>query len=112
MRGRLVEKEDRGASHNRSRDGDPLTLPAREPDATLTDERVEPARKPTHELVAMGRPARGFDLVTGSARPSERDVLGDGAIEQEIVLEHDRNVLTPIAEAHRREVATVDRDAP
>src|SRR5688572_23265296 len=79
-RRRLVEKKQRCVGEDGARDRDALTLAAGELHAALADDRVEPAREPTHELVAVGDAARGFDLVARGLRLRERDVLGDGAV--------------------------------
>ena len=43
-------------------------------------------------------------------RPREGDVLGDRAVEQEVVLQHDAEVGAVIAQPHRGEIAAVDVD--
>ena len=41
----------------------------------------------------------------------ERDVLGDRAVEQEVVLQHDAEVRAVVAQLHVVEVAAVDEHA-
>ena len=61
--GRLVEQQQRGVLQEGAGDGDALALPARQADAAISDQRVEPLRQLLDELAAAGR-FRGLpDLV-------------------------------------------------
>ena len=92
-RRRLVEDEDAGIRQDGARDRDALPLAAREPDAALADDRVVLLLEPLDELVAVRDVADRLDLVAPGVRPRVGDVFRDGAVEQEVVLEHDAQVL-------------------
>ena len=61
-RRRLVENEDLGVGQNRARDGDALTLSARQAHAALADDGVVPLLERLDELVAVRDAADGFDF--------------------------------------------------
>ena len=53
-----------------------------------------------------------LDLVARGVRPGVGDVLGDRAVEQEIVLQHDAEMLAVVAQLDRGQVVAVDEHAP
>jgi hypothetical protein len=53
-----------------------------------------------------------LDLRARRVRAGEGDVLRDGAVEEEVVLEDDAEVAAVVPEADRGEVVAVDEDAP
>ncbi len=101
----------RGIGENRARDGDPLALPARQPDAALADDGVVALLERLDELVAVRDAADRDDLVAVGVRPRVRDVLGDRAVEEEIVLQHDAQMLPEVAQLDARQIAPVDQHA-
>ena len=70
-RGRVVEDEDSRIDEQRARDRDPLSLPARERDPALADDRVVAVRQLLDELVRLRR-ARGRLDGLVPARPAAR----------------------------------------
>src|SRR4051794_27069405 len=62
-RGRLVEDEDARVREDRSRDGNPLALPARKLDAALADDRLVALLEAFDEFVGMRNAADAFDVV-------------------------------------------------
>ena len=88
-RGRLVEHQDARVGQDRARDRDALALPARQLDAALADDRVVLLLEPVDELVGVRDAADLANLLQRRVRPAVADVVGDGAVEQEVVLEHD-----------------------
>ena len=88
-RGGLVEQEDRRVAHDRPGDRHPLALAAREPAAALADDRVVTVREADHEVVDLGGPGRGLDVLVAGVGPAEADVLADRGVEQEALLKHD-----------------------
>ena len=89
----------------------PLSLAARQPHAALADDGVVALLEGFDELVAVRDPADRDDLLAGGVWPRIADVLRDRPVEQEVVLQHDAQVLPVVAQAHPREVAAVDQDA-
>ena len=83
---------------NRARDRDALPLAARQPHAALADDRVVALLERLDELVAVRDPADRLDLLARRVRPGVGDVLGDRAVEQEVVLQHDAEVLAVVAQ--------------
>ena len=107
-RRRLVEDQDSRVGEDRARDGDALPLSAGQLHAALADDRVVALLELLDELVAVRDAATRLDLLARGVRPREGDVLGDRAVEQEVVLHHDAEVRAVVAEPERREVAAVD----
>src|SRR5439155_27334535 len=107
-RGGLVEDQDAGVGEDRAGDRYALALPARQPHAALADDRVVTLREAADELVAVGDAADVLDLGAGSPRPRERDVLGHGAVEQEVVLQHDAELRAVVVQLEIGEVPAVD----
>ena len=97
----VVEDQDARIGENRARDGDALALSAREAHAALADDGVVAELELRDELVAVSDAARLADLLHRGARLRECDVLANGAIEQEIVLQHDAQVRPVLAELER-----------
>ena len=60
----------------------------------------------------MGDAGHGFDLGARRMRPRERDVLGDRAVEQEVVLQHHAELRAIVGEPNRVEIAPVYHHAP
>ena len=60
----------------------------------------------------MRDPAHRDDLLAGGVRLREGDVGGDRPVEEEVVLEHDAQVLAEVAKLDAREVRAVDQHAP
>src|SRR5260221_2834208 len=97
-RGRLVQDQDAWIGEDCPGDRDALALTARELDATLAHHGVVLLFEALDELLAVRHAAHGADLLRRGVGPRERDVLGDGAVEQEAVLEHDAEVAAVIAQ--------------
>src|SRR6478752_391772 len=75
-----------------------LTLATRQAYAALADDGVVPILEGLDELVAVRDAADGFDFFPTGVRPRVRDVFGDGAVEQEIVLQHDAEMRPIVAQ--------------
>ena len=110
-RRRLVEDQDLRVGENRARDRDALPLAARQPDAALADDRVVALLEALDELVAVRDAAHRSDLLARGVRLRVGDVLGDRAVEEEVVLQHDPEMLAVVAQLDRGEVVAVDQDA-
>src|SRR5438445_738212 len=83
-------------------------LAGRQFDPAFADDRVVTLLEAADELVAMGEARRSFDLGTRRVRPGETDVVGDRAVEEEVVLEDDAEPVAVLAELEPRQVAAVD----
>src|SRR5688572_23833860 len=111
-RRRLVENEDPRIGEDRASDRDPLALPPGQLHTSLADDRVVLRLELVDELVAVCDSTHCAHFVVGCIRLRERDVLLDGAVEQEVVLHDDAKVCSVVAEAQRRDVAAVDENSP
>src|SRR5690606_17700283 len=80
-------------------------------DAALADDGVVAAVEALDELVAVGDAGGGADLFDAGAGARARDVLADGAVEEEVVLEDDAELGAVILEPDGGEVLAVDQDA-
>ena len=109
-RRRLVEDQDPRVGQDRARDRHALALAARQLHAALADDRVVLLLEPVDELVGVRDAADRPDLLEGRVRAAVADVVADGAVEQEVVLQHDAELRAVVAQPDRREVAAVDED--
>ena len=82
----LRVKRERAGEH------DALLLPAREARAALGDDRVEPLRQASDEVVELGGLYRELD-VRILHRIAERDILAQRKIEHDAVLEDEADLL-------------------
>ena len=85
---RFVQDQNSRIGQNRTRDADALALSAGQLDAAFTHHRVVLFFEAFDELLAMGDPAGLTDLLARGARARKPDVVGDGAVEKEILLHH------------------------
>ena len=110
-RGRFVEHEDPRIGENRPGDRDALALAAGQLHAALADDRVVLVIELLDELVTVRDACHFLDLLPRRVRPGERDVLGDRAVEQEVVLQHHAELRAIIGQRHGREVAAIHEHA-
>src|SRR6266545_4047208 len=94
----LVEDQHARIGENRARNRDALPLSPREAHAALADNRVVLLLEPFDELVAMRDPADRLDFLARRVWIAVRDVLGNRAVEQEVVLEHDAELRPVVAQ--------------
>ena len=81
----LVEYQDVRTPVQRTRDGEPLALPAGDPDAALTDDRLEPLRQRRDHGVELGEPdglGQGLLVDLGIGDP-QGDVAAQRVVGQE-----------------------------
>src|SRR5215211_3427166 len=86
-RGAVVQNKEPRVDKKRPRYGDPLPLPAGEPDAPLADNGLVAFREPPYELTGLGRFGRCDDLLVRRARFAEGHVIADGAGEEARLLQ-------------------------
>ena len=101
-RRRFVQDEDFRVGQDRPRDRHALTLSARQPDAAFADDGVVALLEGFDELVAVGDAADGLDFLARGVGPGVGDVLGDRAVEEEVVLQHDAEMCPVVAQLDRR----------
>src|SRR5690606_14474122 len=73
-------------------DGDALLLAAAQPQAPLPHHGVVAPGEFHDEVVGLGAPGGGDDLVHGGVGPAVGDVLADAGREQERLLQHEADV--------------------
>ncbi len=76
------------------------------------DQRVVALRQPADELVRVGGLRGGDDLRVGRARPPVRDVLPDGAVDHQGVLQQHRDVFAQVGQGQFAQVDAVQPDGP
>jgi hypothetical protein len=91
-RGGLVEDQDARVDQQRAGDGDALALAARQALAAFADQRIVAVRQAQDEVVGMGGAGGGDDLLARGVGLAVGDVLGNGAEEQEGLLQHQADV--------------------
>ena len=97
----------------RAGDGDALALAAREVGAALLDHRVVALRQLGDELVGARRAcAIAITWARGMAGFAEGDVVVDGAVEQQVLLQHDADVAAQPGRIDLGEVGAVEQDLP
>ena len=87
--GGLVEDEDARVGEDGAGDGEALALAAGELDAALADDGVVAFGEALGELVDAGDAAGLQELLLGGVGAREEDVLADGAVEEEGLLQDD-----------------------
>ena len=100
----------RGSIKQCPRDRDPLPFAAGQRLPALADQRIVAVRQPQDELVSPRRPGRGDDFIAVGVRPAVGDVLGDRAVEQERLLQHDADVAAILLDRERANIGAVDQD--
>ena len=89
---------------------DALALAAGKRLAALADQRVVAVGQPQDELVRVRGAGGGDDLGARRVRLAVGDVLGDGAEEQERLLQHEADVAAVVGDRKRADVGAVDPD--
>ena len=97
--GRLIEDQDRRVGEDGARERDELPLAGRERGPSLADLGVESVRERSMKSRARATAAARPDRVVGGVEATVADVLGDGAGEQERLLQDDPEVAAK--RAHR-----------
>ena len=90
-RGRVVEDQHAWVGDQRTRDRDPLALPAGQREPALAHERVVAVRERLDEGVDLRSPCGELDVRRRRIRPRVGDVLAHARGEQEAVVGHQRD---------------------
>ena len=104
----LVQHQHRGVAQHRPGDGDPLGLAAGQPSPAFADPGVVAIRQRGDELVRVRRHGRRADLLVGRVGASVGDVVADGAVDQQRLLEDDRDVPTQRGTGQVAQVVAVE----
>ena len=104
-RRRLVEDQHGGVGQERPGERHQLALAGRQPTAALGDIGVVAVGQRLDERVRTDGRGRGADLVVGGVGSAEPDVVGDGAVEHEVLLRHHHHMAAQIV---LRQVTQVD----
>ena len=107
----VVEDQHARVGEHRARDGDALTLAARERVAVLADHGLVAVGQRLDEVGGARERGGAPDLVEVRFRVGERDVLAHGVGEQERVLEHDADRAANVAEVEVAHVDAVEQHA-
>src|SRR5579871_213142 len=108
--GGLVEDEDAWVGQNGAGDGDALALSAGELDAALAYDGLVLLGEALGKLVYTSDTAGFHELLFGGVGAGEEDVLADGAVEEEGLLQDHAQLLAVAGEADGCEVEAVDQD--
>src|SRR6185369_6758952 len=110
--GRFVEYKDARLGRQSAGDGDALALAAGKVGAALLDHGVVAERQLGNELVGTGEPRHGDDLGAVHGGIGERDVVVDGAVEQQVLLQHDADLAAQPGGVDLPDIDPVDLDLP
>ena len=87
LRGRFVENKDARIAHDGTRNRDALLLATGELATLFADAGVVAVGPGDDELVGVGRACCRDDLVRAGLGLRVPDIVGDGTVEQELVLQ-------------------------
>src|SRR5260221_2160736 len=107
---RLIEYQDPRVRHQRTCDSDALALPAREGAAALANDRIIALGQLEDELVCAGEFGGGDHLRHRHRWIDERDVVADGMVEKDILLQHDADLAAQPSDVDHGEIDAVDED--
>lgn len=99
LRGALVEEEGGGPAIDRPRQQDSLLLPAREHGSHIPDQRLIAHRQPVDVVSNAGGARRSLNPFHVRLRIEERNVLGDGAGKELVILRHRADLRAPAGDA-------------
>src|SRR5579871_1023543 len=111
-RGRLVEDENARIGRERPGDRDALALAAGEIGAALLDQGVIPLGQLVDEFLRAGEAGDLDHPRARHRRIGECDVLVNGAVEQQVLLQHDADVASKPGRIDMAEIGTVEHDLP
>ncbi len=103
----VVEDEDARVGEDRPGERHPLALTARQGEPSLSDDGVVAPRQLFDELVRLGSPCGGLDLLEGGVRPAVSDVRPHRVGEEEALLEDDADLATQRRERHVADIVPV-----
>ena len=101
-----------GSAQERPRDRDQLLLAGRDVGRLVVEHRVVAVGQRAHEVVDVGRPRGGEDLLVGGVRRAVGDVLPDRPAEQPGVLQDHPEAAAQVVAGHLVDVVAVEEDPP
>ena len=110
-RGGLVQHQDGRPAKDRARDGDTLSLPARQRGPALPDHGVVPVGQCRDELVRVGSPGRLANRLLVVILAAVRDVLVHGSPKNDGLLCDHADLLAHMAHVKARQVPAVEENA-
>ena len=108
---RLVENQDRRIFQEGASDGQALPLAARQAVAALSQDGLVTARFAFDEVMSLCRLGGGDNLRMRRVRSTEREVLGDGAAEQENLLKNSGDLAVQRRLIHIAQIHATDPHA-
>ncbi len=95
---RFVQDDDRRVFHERAGNRDTLFLSARQQNAALSDLRIQPFIQSGDKVRQTRVLNRFVQLFVGVIRLAQQNVVADCPVEQEVVLEHNGDILAQIVQ--------------
>ena len=108
--GRFVQDEDGCVANHCPGNGNPLPLTAGETPALLTDDRIISVGERSDELMRIGSLGRANNHFVGRVGPSVGDVLAHSGIEDQRLLQQDRDVLAQRAHLQVAKIMAIQPD--
>ncbi len=110
--GRFVQQQHRCVPDHRAGDRQALGLSAGQRPAPLAHHGVVALGEQPDERVGVGRAGGRDDVRLRRAGPAVGDVLPYGAVEDERLLQHDRDVLAQLGQLQLPQIGAVEEDRP
>ena len=110
--GGLVEQQDRRVDHLGPGEGEELALARRQRLALLADDVEVAAGQRGDDVVGTDDAGRGLDLGIGRVGPAVREVVADGAGEEERLLGHHAELVAVLAQVEVADVVPSTRTRP
>ena len=110
-RRRFVQQEDWCIAQHGPRDGDPLTLSARQLQTAFANASIVSLRQLSNKFVGSRIPRSFFNLGATGAKISQRDVLSHGFVEENGFLCDEGHVAPERFESNVANVMAIDADA-
>src|SRR5687768_972811 len=110
-RRRFVKDQHLRLRQDRARYRDALPLAAAQLDAPLADHGVVTFWELEDEFLAMRDARRALDLLEAGSRARVTDVFGNGAVEEEVLLQHRGQLFAIVAQGNVIQVLAIDHDA-
>ena len=107
----FIQHQDRRIAQDGTGNGDALALAAGQPPARLAHVGIVSVRQGHDEVVYLGLTGSRFDFRIACLRLRQPDVLADGGVEQEVVLEDDTHLSAQRVLRRRGDVMAIEGDA-
>ena len=108
--GCFIKDQQLGIGENGARDRNALALSAGKLYSALADDRLVLLLEFFDKLFTVRNAAHRLNLIGCGVRIRESNVLGNGSVEQKVVLHDNSEVRTEVAQAQRAQVFAIDSD--